>query len=133
VIVVDCAAVVDALTRVQGTDGLRVALASQELHAPTLFDYEVVSAVRGLTLGQHLSAAAAEQVLTDVDDLPVRRWPIGDHLRRRAFALRHNVPAYDAAYVVLAEALACPLLTRDARLAAAVGRLPGVDVGIDVL
>jgi predicted nucleic acid-binding protein len=35
--------------------------------------------------------------------------------------LRHNVTTYDAAYVALAELLALPLLTSDARLAAAPG------------
>ena len=38
----------------------------------------------------------------------------------RAFSLRDNLTIYDAVYVVLAEALDVPLLTRDARL----GRLP---------
>ena len=35
------------------------------------------------------------------------------------FALRHNVSAYDAFYVVLARALRCQLLTFETRLAAA--------------
>ena len=39
----------------------------------------------------------------------------------RAFELRANVTAYDAMYVALAEALDCPLVTADARLAAASG------------
>ena len=37
----------------------------------------------------------------------------------RAFELRANVTAYDACYVALAKAPDCPLLTADARLAAA--------------
>lgn len=82
-IVVDCAAVVDALTAVDGTEELRALLASEELNAPTLLDFEVVSALRGLTLGGRLSAARAEDALTDFDDLEVRRWPSGDGLRRR--------------------------------------------------
>ncbi len=59
--------------------------------------------------------------MTDFDDLPVRRWPSGAALRLRGFSLRDNLTAYDAAYVALAEALECPLLTRDARLARAGG------------
>jgi predicted nucleic acid-binding protein len=35
--------------------------------------------------------------------------------------LRENLTAYDALYVALAEALDCPLLTADARLANAPG------------
>ena len=127
-IVVDSAAVVDALTNLTGTDELRAYLAAEELHAPSLLDYEVVSAVRGLTLGGHLSAARAQDVLTDFEDLPIRRWPSADALRRRVFQLRDNISAYDAAYVALAEALGCPLLTRDSQLAWSSGHSARIDV-----
>lgn len=39
-----------------------------------------------------------------------------------------NVSAHDAAYVVLAEALNCPLLTRDIRLARSSGHLVRIEV-----
>lgn len=120
-IVVDSAAVVDALTVVEGSEDLRAELATDELHAPTLLDFEVVSALRGLTLGGRLSVARAQDVLTDFDDLPIHRWPSGAALRWRAYSLRANLTAYDAAYVALAEALQCPLLTRDVRLARSSG------------
>ncbi len=45
-IVMDCAALVDALTATDAVD-LRAALATQELHAPALVDVEFVSALRG--------------------------------------------------------------------------------------
>ena len=120
-IVVDSAAVVDALTGADGTDDLRGALATEDLHAPALLDYEVVSALRGLTLGRHLTAARAQDALNDFEDLPLHRWPCSAPLRLRAFSLRDTLTAYDAAYVALAEALDCPLVTRDARLARAGG------------
>jgi predicted nucleic acid-binding protein len=128
VIIVDCTAVVDALTAIDGTDDLRAALADEELSAPALLDFEVVSALRGLTLRGHLTAKRAEDALTDFNDLEIRRWPAGDGLRRRAFQLRHNVSAYDAAYVALAEALDCALLTRDVRLASASGHLVTIEL-----
>ncbi len=103
-IVVDSAAVVDALTAVAGTDELRARLAG------------------------HLSATRAEDLLTDFDDLPMQRWPSADALRRRAFQLRDNVSAYDAAYVALAEALDCPLVTRDGRLARSRGHSAQIEV-----
>lgn len=115
--VIDAAVAVDALVAGRDADGLRAELAGADLHAPQLIDFEVVSALRGLVLGSQLSAARAEDVLTDYEDLPIRRWPFADGLRRRAFQLRDNISAYDAAYVSLAEALGCPLVTRDARLA----------------
>ena len=120
-IVVDSAAVIDALSGVAGADALRARLASEELHAPDLLGYEVVSALRGLTLGGMLSEARALDLLTDFDDVPTHRWASADGLRRRAFALRHNVSAYDAAYLALAEALGCAVVTRDARLARSTG------------
>jgi predicted nucleic acid-binding protein len=48
--------------------------------------------------------------------LPITRVPVGP-LLQRAFELRANVTAYDACYVALAEALDCPLVTTDRRLA----------------
>ena len=120
-IVVDCAAVVDALTMVADSEDLRARMNGEELHAPTLLDFEIVSALRGLVLGDRISPARAQDALTDFDDLPIHRWPAADALRRRAFGLRHTVTAYDAAYVALAEALECELLTRDGRLARSSG------------
>ncbi len=127
-IVVDSAAVVDALTLVGGTNELRSYLAGDELHAPTLLDFELVSAVRGLALAGHLSAARAEDVLTDFDALPIQRWPSADALRRRTFQLRHNISTYDASYIALAESLECPLLTCDARLARSGGHAARIEV-----
>ncbi|MDP9398431.1 MAG: type II toxin-antitoxin system VapC family toxin [Actinomycetota bacterium] len=107
---------------------MRALLVSEQLHAPALLDFEVVSALRGLTLRRDITAARALDALTDFDDLDIQRWPSGDALRRRAFQLRENVSAYDAAYVVLAESLDCPLVTRDQRLARSVRRLISVEV-----
>jgi predicted nucleic acid-binding protein len=127
-IVVDAAAVVDALTGVGDAEDLRRRLTLDDLNAPTVLDYEVLSSLRGLTRGRLLSAARAEDLLTDFEDLQVRRWPFEDALRRRVFQLRDNVSAYDAAYVALAEALDCPLVTRDGRLA----RSSGLDAQIEI-
>jgi predicted nucleic acid-binding protein len=128
VIVADSSAVVDALAAAPGTAELRARLAAEELHAPQLIDFEVLSALRGLTLAGNLSASRAADLLTDFDDLRLHRWPLADPLRRRVLSLRHNLSAYDAAYVALAEALGCPLLTRDDRLARASGHAAGIEV-----
>jgi predicted nucleic acid-binding protein len=127
-IVVDAAAVVDALTGLQGCEELRHCLAVEELHAPTLLDFEFVSAMRGLTLAGSLTAARANDALTDFEALPIHRWKAGDALRRRAYSLRQNLTAYDAAYVALAEALQCELVTRDARLARSSGHAVPITV-----
>src|SRR5205807_1383872 len=57
-----------------------------------------------------------QQAVADLGDLAVDRYPTLP-LMPRAFELRANVTPYDAAYVALAEGLACALLTADARLA----------------
>ena len=65
--------------------------------------------------------------LTDLVDFPLRRYP-HDFLPPRVGDLRHNLTAYDAVYVALAEALDATLLTRDRRLAAASGHRARVEV-----
>ena len=115
-IVVDTAAIIDALTLPDGTEDLRQRLAVEDLHAPHLIDYEVLSVLRGLTNAGRLSESRATDALTDFHDLGIQRWPASRALAHRAFQLRHNVSAYDAAYLALAEALQCPLITRDVRL-----------------
>ena len=127
-IVIDCSAIVDALTAADDADSLRARMSGEDLHAPALLDFEVVAALRGLVLGNHLTPGRAEDALTDFDDLTIERWPSSDSLRRRAFQLRHNVSAYDAAYLALAEAMDCPMLTRDARLLKSAGHHARIEV-----
>ena len=58
-----------------------------------------------------------------LDDLATIRAIRYDHapLQSRVWSLRHNLTAYDAAYVALAELLEATLLTTDARLARSSG------------
>jgi predicted nucleic acid-binding protein len=46
----------------------------------------------------------------------------------RIWELRHNVTAYDAPYLALAEALAAPLVTCDAKLASAAGHQARIEL-----
>ena len=65
-------------------------------------------------------ADAAGAALAQWARLGLRRHPtVG--LLPRIWVFARQRPAYDATCVALAEALACPLLTSDARLAAAQG------------
>jgi predicted nucleic acid-binding protein len=128
-IVVDAAVVVDLLTQAPGADRIGQRLVGEDLHAPHLIDIEVVSALRGLVLGGRISESRAMDALTDHGDLPITRWGSTDHHRRASLGLRDNVTAYDAAYLVLANELECPLLTRDGRL----GRGLSVGVGVEVI
>ena len=92
----------------------------QTLHAPHLLDVEVAQVVRRYTAAGELNAERGREALADLADFPLLRYP-HDFLLPRVWELRHNLTAYDAVYVALAEALGAPLLTRDQRLAAAPG------------
>ena len=62
--------------------------------------------------------AQAKQSLDDLAQLPIERYP---HLSLvpEVWRLRDTMSAYDATYVALAAVLRAPLLTCDAKLAAA--------------
>lgn len=74
-----------------------------------------------------LPAGRAEEALQDLADLDLTRYP-HDVLLSRIRALRRNLTAYDAAYVALAEALAAPLLTMDARLSSTPGHEARIEI-----
>lgn len=98
--------------------GERIFRPDESLHAPHLLDLEVAQVVRRFWLAGSLGAGRGREVLDDLLDLPIRRHAHG-LLLPRIWELRHNVTAYDAAYLALAEALDARLLTRDVRLAGA--------------
>ncbi len=117
-IVVDASAILEILL---GTpDGARVAerlfTPDETLHAPHLLDLEVAQVLRRYALAGEMDAIRGLEALEDLADLPLTRYP-HDLLLPRIWELRRNLTAYDAAYVALAEALAAPLVTRDAALA----------------
>ncbi|TDD71955.1 PIN domain-containing protein [Jiangella aurantiaca] len=115
-LVVDTSLVLYALSEAQHDDVLRKRLsAPRVLHAPHLIDFEISNALRGLTLGGKLTVAQADGIRADFVELRIERFP-GAILSGRMWELRHNYTAYDAAYIALAELLACPLLTGDAKL-----------------
>lgn len=128
-IVIDASAVVELLLASSKGRRIRARLDSgaPQLHAPQLVDLEVTSALRKAVRLGVLPQARAELALKDLQDLQVLRH---GHLPLlgRIWALRHNLTAYDAVYVALAEALRAPLLTCDARLAAASGARAAVEV-----
>jgi len=100
-----------ARAEVAGADGLA---------APDLVDVETVAVLRKRWLAGDLSERRFSAALDDLEDLEIDRYP-GLVFVRRAFELRANVTAYDAAYVGLAEALECELVTADRRLQGAPG------------
>jgi predicted nucleic acid-binding protein len=122
VIVGDASALVDVLLRVGEADAIEARLLNSglTLHVPHLIDAEVTHAIRRHAATGAIDAGRGRDLLADFVDLPMQRHA-HDWLLPRVWELRHNLTAYDAVYVALAEALEAPLLTRDQRLANAAG------------
>jgi predicted nucleic acid-binding protein len=89
-----------------------------DLHAPSLCDVEVVSALLRILRSGEITWDQAEAGVRDYLDLPLTRHGHQD-LLPRIMELRQNFSAYDATYVALAERTGGRLLTGDVRLAAA--------------
>ena len=126
-IVIESSAMVNALVGDPANPGLLVLLADEELHAPALLDFEVASALRGHALGGKLDPARLEEAVEDFIAFRIERHPMTS-LLGHVLDLRDNFTAYDAAYVVLAQALDSPVVSADAKLREA-ARL-GVDVRV---
>ena len=84
-------------------------------------------AAHDYSLAGEVDAERGRQVLEDLMDIPLTRYPHEVFLPR-IWELRHNVTAYDAAYLALAEALNAPVLTQDAALATAGGHRARIEV-----
>ena len=128
-IVLDASAAVDWLLQTSAGQSVekRLYSRSETLHAPHLLDLEVTQVLRRLALQGVISVNRADEAVRDLLDLRVTRYP---HLVLvpRIWRLRHNCSAYDAAYIVLAENLGAALVTRDARLASALGHAAPVEL-----
>lgn len=118
---------VDALVGDPANPELLALIADSELHAPSLIDYEVASALRGHSLGGKLAEVQLQDAADDFSALNIERYPLSAMIRN-VLDLRDNFTVYDAAYIVLAQALEVPLVTADAKLSGA--RELGVDVHV---
>jgi predicted nucleic acid-binding protein len=121
-IVLDASAAIDWLLQTPAGKRIenRIYSRIETLHAPHLLDLEVTQVLRRLVQQGVLPAHRADEALRDLLDLRINRYA---HfvLLPRIWQLRHNMSAYDAAYIVLAANLGAALLTRDGRLASASG------------
>ena len=116
-IVLDSSAVVEWLLGLPQADAVGERIVSADsLHAPALLDVEVAQVVRRYTAAGEIGAQAGERALGALSELSLDRYT-HELLLPLIWLLRHNVTAYDAAFLALAAALDAPLLTLDARLA----------------
>jgi predicted nucleic acid-binding protein len=130
-IVLDASVVVDLLVGIPPhaqTIAELLRVEAPHLFAPHLLDAEVAQVLRRRVRGGTLRATDAVAALRVLASLPLVRHPHLPFLER-AFDLRDNVTIYDALYLVLAEALAVRLVTRDAALAS----VPGCRARVQVL
>ncbi len=106
-----------------GSDGERARLAFRnagDVAAPDLADVETVAVLRKRWIAGTVSDERFAAAVDDLGQLDIDRYP-ALRFMRRAYELRANVTVYDSAYVALAEALSCELLTADQRIANASG------------
>jgi predicted nucleic acid-binding protein len=87
---------------------------------PSIFDAEVLSALRGLVRGGKFEGAAAAELVADLMVLPVDRWHMSP-LLPRMWELRENLPPHDAAYIALAELTGAVSVTGDERITGSPG------------
>jgi predicted nucleic acid-binding protein len=128
VLVVDTSAVLASLAARDPAPALIERLAQDgDLHGPHLIDTEILHALHLMTIAGTLSDDRAADARNDFAELALVRYP-HQPLSDRVWALRHNLTAYDATFVALAEALGIPLVTCDARLASAPGHRAKVEV-----
>lgn len=105
----------------------RISSPSESLHAPHLLDVEVTQVIRRYVRDKAITARRGQEALEDLSDIRLNRYP-HDFLIPRIWDLRATLTAYDAAYVALAEVLDAPLVTCDAKIAAASGHYAKVEV-----
>ncbi|MCG6940557.1 MAG: type II toxin-antitoxin system VapC family toxin [Thiohalocapsa sp.] len=119
-VVVDASVILDLL--LQGDDAAaltaRLLDPARILAAPQLLDVEVAQTLRRYVRTTDMTPARGRAALEDLADLPIERYP-HTLLLPRIWDYRDNLTAYDATYLALADALDCPVWTRDERFAGA--------------
>jgi predicted nucleic acid-binding protein len=87
------------------------------LHAPEVIEPETLNALRRHVMRGAVSEWRASEAVNDLASTRLIRYPHAP-LRERIWQLRHELTAYDAAYLALAEGLDATLITADGGLAA---------------
>jgi len=129
VIVLDASAAIDWLLQTKAGMQIekRIFSKNESIHSPHLIDLEVAQTLRRLAREGSISESRADQALSDLLLLRIARYPHFIFLQR-IWQERHNLSAYDAAYVALSERLGAALITRDARLSAAAQHVAQIEL-----
>lgn len=128
-IVVDASAIIEVLLNTATGDVLRSYLfaTGETLHVPHLMDVEVLQVLGRYSISKTLDRKRAGEAFDDYAAIPLTRYP-HSVLLPRVWELRHNLTAYDAVYVALAEALDATLVTCDRGLGAVAGHHAAIRV-----
>ena len=126
--VVDASVLVAALVD-SGRTGVwaESVVADEALACPELVLVETGNILRRLERASEISRLEATSAYRDLLRFDLTLFPYRP-FADRIWELRNNLTSYDAWYVALAEALGCPLVTLDAKLARASG--PSCDIAV---
>lgn len=127
--VVDASAIAEVLLNTATGGALRRHLfrAGETLHVPHLTDVEVLQVLRRYSIIKILGRERAKEAFDDYAAMPLTRYS-HSVLLPRVWELRHNLTAYDAVYIALAEALPATLVTCDRALGSVAGHRAAVQV-----
>src|SRR5947209_7695171 len=114
-IVVDASAVLEILKRTEAGADLLSVFADQVIHAPHLIDLEVLNILRRWVIHGEMTASQARDALDYFVQMPFQRHA-HTPLALEVWSLRHNLTAYDAAYLALSRRLGTDLITMDSGL-----------------
>ncbi len=133
-IVVDSSAAVEWLLGLPLADAVADRIASAEsVHVPALLDIEVAHVVRRYCAAGEISEQVGERALSVLAEFDAVRYT-HELLLPLIWRLRHNLTAYDAAFVALATVLDAPLVTLDERIARAPwSRSAGREIRVDLI
>jgi predicted nucleic acid-binding protein len=131
VIVVDASVMVVALSSPtsQGEAARSAMTADDTWIAPAHMPLEVMRTLRKAVVGGHLAEGDADAAFAALLAAEITYVGASEALLRAAWAVRHNVSAYDAAYLAIAAEYGARLVTFDTRLAKAAEQVaPSVSV-----
>ena len=127
-VVLDASAMVDYLVRSAMAPSISALIEAADVHVPSHFDAEVLSALGRLHRANALTDDEVEQRSELTATAPFERHLLGP-LLPGAWRLRQNLRLVDALYVELSTHIRAPIITTDSGLAAATSRAELVGIG----